>query len=492
MPRRHVRTQPATEVPRADDAGAAGGPFVDATAATRQPFAGIPMQPAHDSDNLVALVAGMPAGSRLGLERVRPDYAKGWCDTIELPHNASIDYVLSVIRESWGGGTYRLKPLTERGQWAAGAVTVNVAGEPLFKGCRYNRDGTIDDGTRPPQSQAWGYAPQQAARAAPVAAPVPDNPQIVTALSGLVQSLAGNQTAEVRAKLDEVTAALRTAPQIAPPPPVDGFGEVRKSLELLRSLKELAGDLFDGGGDDAPAPAAPAMDPQMMQMMQMMQGGAPGGAPGGMPFGGMPFPMMGMPKKTEDLMLMLAMGWMQQKNQQQQPQGGQWAAGPNGTAIYVVPVQTPQGVQWMPAQQQPAQQQQPQQQWTQPPAQQWQPPQQPQQAPPQPQWHAPPPQPAPPRAAPVVDVEAHTQREPEEPEQLTPRDVLEQLARMDPEQAARFFDEVGSNLPPHVQGALVAMMQRMQQQQQPQQQPAQRPSNVVGMSPFALSYEHDK
>lgn len=464
-------------------------PPADAPQFTRQPFAGAPLQPAHESDSLVALVAGMPAGSRMGLERVRPEYAKGWCTTIELPHQATIDYVLDVIRERWGGGTYRLKPLTERGSWAPGAVTVNIAGEPLFEGHRYNRDGTIDDGTRPPASQQQWF-PQQppAARAAQPAA-APDNPQIVTALSGLVQSLAGNQTAEVRAKLDEVTAALRTAPQVAPPPPVDGFGEVRKSLELLRSLKELAGDLFDGGGgDDAPAPAQQPIDPQMMQMMQMMQGGAPG-APGGMPFGAMPF---AMPKKSEDLMLMLAMQWMGRNQQQQQ---GQWVQGPNGAAVYVVPVQTPQGMQWM-ATQPPAPMQQPQQQWTQPPPQQqWTPPPaQPQAAPPPPQW-SPPPQQR--QSPPVVDVTAHTATpaRDDEPEQLTPRDVLEQLGRMDPDQAARFFDEVGSNLPPHVQGALVSMMQRMQQQPQqapPQPPPPQRVDNVVGMSPFALSYEHDK
>ncbi len=441
-----------------------------------------------DPDRLSDLLVQLPAGTRMGIERLRPDRAKGWLTTIEIPEGATPDYLMESVRQDWGGGTFRLRVFNANGRFHGGGVTVSIAGEPLFQGRRYLPDGSIDNGAsswpqQQPQQQQWFPSPQ-GARVGPSVA---EDPRVVTALSGLVQQLVGKETETARdvvnSKLGEVLDAIRQAQGAAPRvSPIEGLDAIKGAVSVLRELKGLASELHDDDDDDdAPAQPQQQMPPWMM----------PPGMPGmeGMPFGGM-MPPMQMPKKFEDALPMLAWMWMQRQHQPQQQ--GQWVQGPQGTAIYVVSVQTPQGMQWVQAQPPQPQQQQPMGAWQQP-AQQWGPPPQwapPQAAPAPPQWA--PPQAAPPQAPAAAPPPASTRRV----DGLSARNVLDELARMDADQAAALFDEVGNNLPPHIQAALMRRVQQMPAST-PQPEPAQPIGQVVSMhgggrqgDPFVVAY-HD-
>lgn len=395
------------------------------------------------------MLAALPPGARLGIERVAPHRARGWCGNLDVPHGAGLDYIMEGIRAEWGGGTFRLRPLDLNGKFVRGAVSASIVGEPLHQGRPI--------GYEMPAGAAWPnvqpYPPTYAgtpARPFPFAA---DDPRVVASLSTLVGTLVGAKADDRDRLMREGLQNLATqvAAQQTAAPRTDALGDVDRVIGLVGKLREVGKALAPEREDE--------------------------GGGGGGPFGG-----MSMPKNPQDMLMLFLMHKMMGGDQPNPHAQGRWSLGSDGQAVWTVPVFDQQRNQWtfapapppmpmgggpmmggnpmaammggappfggmMPPQQPPPQQQQP------------------------PQQH---PQQSTPPAPPYV----HTDDEDSGP--ITADDVLDELQNMRPEEAAALFDEVGRKLPPEIQHAIYMRYQQQQPQQQPQQQqPQQEWPNVV-------------
>lgn len=363
-----------------------------------------------ETPHLVSYLTGLEPGSRIAVQRTSPTYARGWLEDLQVTPDV-VDNLRDYLRTNYGGGVFILqaRKRTKGGlQFARGAATVTIAGEPTLHGRRYV-GGVLEE---PPQRQ------QQSQPPVPIVMPSSSggDPNVVQALLQLSQALGQLQSSGRGGDLNldgvaNLVGALQR--QLPGGQQVDAFGNLERTVTFLGKLRKVF-DAGDGGHDE------------------------PGGVPSS-PFGGIEgggFEQMMMAKLFGDAM---------QPQQQHPPQwnGQQWVRPVwNGVAWQWVPVAgpPPPGV---PPQQQPPQQQPPQQQ----PQQQQQ--QQPQPQPQQQQQQA---QPQPPAAAADDD---------DDDGPLQPDEVIEEIADLSPEQQAQWFTGLVERLPQHVQGALLQHVSAM-------------------------------
>lgn len=76
-------------------------------------------------------------GLRISITRTRPGWIPGgggWLETVDFSPDGQ-EFSLEGLRETYGGGTYVLKVLNEKGKFLA-AQTVKIAGDPIHQGRR--------------------------------------------------------------------------------------------------------------------------------------------------------------------------------------------------------------------------------------------------------------------------------------------------------------------------------------------------------------------
>ena len=80
------------------------------------------------------------AGRRISIFRSRPSWIPGgggWLETVDFSDDSN-DFSMEWLRETYGGGTYVLKVLDEKGKFMA-AQTVKIAGDPIHQGRRLSQ-----------------------------------------------------------------------------------------------------------------------------------------------------------------------------------------------------------------------------------------------------------------------------------------------------------------------------------------------------------------
>lgn len=74
---------------------------------------------------------------RISITRTRPAWIPGgggWLETVDFSSDES-EFSLEALREQYGGGTFVLKVLNEKGKFMA-AQTIKIAGDPIHQGRR--------------------------------------------------------------------------------------------------------------------------------------------------------------------------------------------------------------------------------------------------------------------------------------------------------------------------------------------------------------------
>lgn len=236
------------------------------------------------------LLDELDGDARLQVERTAPSYASGWLDDLVVPPDT--DDVLGLVRSEYGGGSFRLRVKKRhadgRLRYTRGSANVQIAGESLFHGRRYNRDGTFVD-ERPP---------------APVAAPVvyPAQPQsqaeLLQALASILQRQPQTPGAPPLQGIPELIGALNTA---AHPPAADPYAHLERAVSLLGKLRRLEEGGGSGGGGENFDGAFGGSDEKMLMMLmgmqnQQQQQPPPGYPPYGYPPPGYPPPVYPQPQ----------------------------------------------------------------------------------------------------------------------------------------------------------------------------------------------------
>jgi hypothetical protein len=199
-------------------------------------------EPADDgggsgADDLGQVLSNLNRDGALQVERIAPAHASGWLDDVQVRAGQESN-LLGTIRQHFGGGTFRLRAKRKQGDgrlvYTRGSAVVEVAGEPTFRGKRYNPDGTFVDDKPPP--------PVAAPAAAPVVLPQPTNQ--VELLGALAQILQGQQpSGQSLQGVPEIVSALANT---ARPAPVDPYAGIERALGLLAKFRQATGE---GGGE---------------------------------------------------------------------------------------------------------------------------------------------------------------------------------------------------------------------------------------------------
>lgn len=112
---------------------------------------------------LAELSRALRPGTTVRVERLRPSWAAGWVEDLELDRGGMRELYDHVAGE-WGGQKYRLSPLLPSGA-AAFSATLAISGPPLHEGRRIDRDEW--DGFKPRTQRAVNTTAPAAAAAAP-------------------------------------------------------------------------------------------------------------------------------------------------------------------------------------------------------------------------------------------------------------------------------------------------------------------------------------
>lgn len=171
-------------------------------------------------------------GQRIAIFRTRPQWIPGgggWIETVDFGETS--DFSLEGLREAYGGGTYVLKILNNKGKYLA-AQTVKIAGDPIHQGRRIT---------------------QQQAEAA-LAPLVSTAPARDSEMSELIKALLQNSSKAQRDSFDLLVSLWTN--QAKPQGQPTSFAELQKMIEFVDTIR--------GGAQP------PAEDSTMMGMMGLL------------------------------------------------------------------------------------------------------------------------------------------------------------------------------------------------------------------------------
>lgn len=184
----------------------------------------------HELDDLRKL----SPGEHIMLSRSSPSYAAGFLDHL-IVTNDGVGDILSEIRESWGGGIFTLRPKIRAANgrllFAAGrSISVQIAGEPLFNGRKYN------NGVLEPQSISAQPVVVQTGSSQ-------KSDELQSQLLGIIQSTFANQSAkggnvDIVGLVGALQEVLRGGQNERPQ---DSFGDIDRSLGLISKLQQMFG-----------------------------------------------------------------------------------------------------------------------------------------------------------------------------------------------------------------------------------------------------------
>ena len=221
------------------------------------------------------LLEGLGAGSRVMVERTWPGHAAGYLRYFEADEGTQACDLLEMIRASYGGGRFRIRPIGPAGKYARGSKTVQIAGEPRVETAR-------------------------ASEPVFVAAPQPQRDPLVEVLlqrllpsrdtgGDLLPALVGRLLDKGDSSAD-LTKELLLAALKGPQRERSSFSELREVVALMR---ELQGDVGSGGGGGGVSGG----EIELLELLKLLkqQPAAPTAAPPGFagPWPGAPPPWGG-------------------------------------------------------------------------------------------------------------------------------------------------------------------------------------------------------
>jgi hypothetical protein len=234
-------------------------------------------------------LAAMAPGDMVMVYRQSPAYAKGLCEHMIVPHEGSGEDLLDQIRANWGGGTFTVQAKQRHPgggmRFAKRSKTFVIAGHPKYQGREYV------NGALPPTP-----TPSAPTAQTPVIVQAPQNNpgnDMQGQLLALVAKALGSVGQEGAANLDVVGLIGALQGVLGQPEKRDSFGDLERSLGLVRNLQKTfnpgvpAQDddespfsgMFGGTGGGKFNP----MDILAMMMMKKMMGPEMSGMFGGQP-----------------------------------------------------------------------------------------------------------------------------------------------------------------------------------------------------------------
>jgi hypothetical protein len=228
--------------------------------------------PAEPSAQLQLLFDSLRDTHRVAVWSADSRNGVGFLRTIDVPEDADPDWLLEHIRQQWGAGRYRLRPVGPAGKYLPGQATISIA----------------DDRTRNPSNilelLTNGLTQQQPRQAASGGG----DGETTRLLLGALLDRQGAEGQTLRQLL-----AQRTDPH----------GELDRLLGTLSKVRRIFGG-GEGEGEPQQQPSSPfggGIEQYLLYMLMNGAGGMPGmpgmGMPGmpGMGMPGMGMPGMGMP-----------------------------------------------------------------------------------------------------------------------------------------------------------------------------------------------------
>lgn len=79
------------------------------------------------------MIAGAPAGYQVSIARLRPNWCKGWLETLDIEDGQTDLVDLDYIKESWGGQTFVIRLLNPRGHYMA-SKNIHISSAPKDNG----------------------------------------------------------------------------------------------------------------------------------------------------------------------------------------------------------------------------------------------------------------------------------------------------------------------------------------------------------------------
>lgn len=224
------------------------------------------------SDDAVAALSELQAGTQISIRRTVPTYASGWLAHLEVTDDA--DSVLDTIQREWGGGTYLLQ-FKERGpsgrlHYVKGSVRLQIAGPSKYRGDVYAPDGTV-------QTRARDVTPP----ASPVVVHNPSPPSQDRLWDIVQRAIDGSEKGGKQLDVVSLVQALQSQLGSASPDP---FGQLERTLGLVSTLRKTFQDGGGGGGggsDDDDDEGMFSSKKMMNLLMMKMLGGGGGGPPMG-------------------------------------------------------------------------------------------------------------------------------------------------------------------------------------------------------------------
>jgi hypothetical protein len=207
-----------------------------------------------------AHVRDLQSGERIYVYRTAPIVAKGYLGILTLPSERFED-LLELLKQTWGGGTFRIQRYTPAGDFARGGATVDISGPPLVDGEPIYPGGS----RRPNPAPTPSPTPMVIHQPAP---PSGDTTGVVQALAGLVTSLssqAGQHSTDPSAGIGGLVQLAQQLTGVRPADPFEQFERFARLFKMMQgSSRRDDGDDDDG---DEPSGMMGALGP-IMQMMQ--------------------------------------------------------------------------------------------------------------------------------------------------------------------------------------------------------------------------------
>ncbi len=209
---------------------AAGGSAGERPPVLRAVSAGEPAAAGPDErDWFVQLGRAVSGHNRVQVYRDLPPNARGYCGTIYLA-SPDPEQLLNQVESLYGGGRYRIRPLTTGGEFAPGSCMVDLPGPPKVNPQNWSAPAPSASPNYPP-AYPYQYPP------------APANPDIVSALSNLVANLATKSSHDPQAQVElaQVKAQLEVLKQggnvVTQQMPNDPFAGLDNALMLLKKLE---------------------------------------------------------------------------------------------------------------------------------------------------------------------------------------------------------------------------------------------------------------
>jgi len=204
----------------------------------------------REEKNYLGLFRSMHEDWTLSIERVRPTWCEGWCETISQDPEQPLD--LEYIREQWGGQRFKLV-IRDGGQHYVTSFRVSIDAPPKRGGIIVKHPDEIERERRMEELER-----ERSARAmTPAAAPAPAiDPTLGQMLADSIKSIGESKDAQVN-MLWKMVDKKTSEPE--------GRRDMKELLELAGSMREFA-DMFginqggDSGGDFFSANAGRFLD----------------------------------------------------------------------------------------------------------------------------------------------------------------------------------------------------------------------------------------